>query len=169
MDFQDPWYLKSFKFFHPTLSISLQIKIRVVRTALTLFLSALLYTSKMLADLPYIPNETAQVYHRLFEKWSRKIELPVVFHIVGTTWLFTRNLFDSRELMNIYLTRCRTAATESSLFFPRFSSSNVSFSFYVARLFPSLHSVSFQSFRKSRNCRFKVTTGTIRGFLADVR
>lgn len=82
-----------------------------------LFLSALLYTSKMLADLPYIQNETAQVYHRLFEKWSRKIELPVVFHIVGTTWLFTRNLFDSRELMNIYLTRCRTAATESSLFF----------------------------------------------------
>lgn len=45
------------------------------------------------------------------------------------SWLFTRNLFDSQELMNIYLTRCRAVRSNRCCFFPDFRSPKLPFSF----------------------------------------
>lgn len=81
------------------------------------------------------------------------------------SWLFTRNLFDSQELMNIYLTRCRAVRSNRCCFFSDFRSPTLPFSF----LHPSIFflSVQFVSFfflsipnywEKSRITRFNATT-----------
>lgn len=124
----------------------------------------------------YLKRKQLGLCQRSFGKWSRKIELRVVFHIAGTAWLFTRNLFDSHELMNIYLTRVARAACKRIVvlffFFSLDSPSN-----NLPFLFPRM---AFRSFLLPAICQFSVawhfqnrwqqrfdpaTAGIVRSFL----
>lgn len=64
------------------------------------------------------------------------------------SWLFTRNLFDSQQLMNIYLTRCRAVRSIVVVFSPIFAHQSYVSLFYIRpfSFFPCNSSTFFSFF-----------------------